>query len=177
MAKRAKRAAVRRVASQSNAPVPRTTRTTCARKTTISPIDTTDQRMMCRALVQRMRVNSSRFSSADASESAGNAATAYEDPMSASGTASRFEAKVKTETAPVPILEAMDVSMSAVTEPIPSASDRGTESLITDTMVCILGRQRRGRTPASITTGIFTIRYATAPIMTPMPIPGSPQIG
>ena len=37
---------------------------------------TSDQRMIWRALEERMRVNSPRFSGADASESAGNAATA-----------------------------------------------------------------------------------------------------
>ncbi len=91
----------------------------------MSPIDTTDQRMTCRALAERMRVNSSRRSIADASESAGNAATAYEEPMRASGTASRLLAKVKTDTEPVPTLEANAVKTSAVIEPIPSASERG----------------------------------------------------
>ena len=56
----------------------------------------------------------------------------------------------KTETAPVPILEAMDVSMSAVTELIERERPR-TESLSL-TPWYHTGRQRRGRTPASITT-------------------------
>jgi hypothetical protein len=47
--------------------------------------------------------------------------------MSASGTASRLLAKVKTDTTPVPSLEAMAVSASAVTDPTPKASERGSE--------------------------------------------------
>ena len=87
--------------------------------------------------------------------------------MSASGTASKLLAKVKTDTAPVPIRDASAVRTSAVIEPMPSASERGMESRTMGDMNENDGNRRRGMTPVSSITGIFTARYATAPMMTP----------
>ena len=124
----------------------------------MSPRATMDHRTMCRALAERILVNSLRFSIADASESAGNAATAYDDPMSASGTATRLPASVKTDTDPVPILEAMAVKASTVIEFMPSARERGMESRTIGSMSDSFGIRIFGMRPASMSTGILTAK-------------------
>src|SRR3989344_1366273 len=98
--KRATAAEGKRVSVQSKAPEPKTTRTICARKTTISAIAGRDQNKTCRAAIATCLTNSFFWPPAYAAANVGNAATEYEAPIIERGTLFKLNANMKTAMDP-----------------------------------------------------------------------------
>ena len=107
----------------------------------------------------------------------GKAATEYETPIMASGTACRLNAKVNTAIEPGAKKDAIAVSTRSENCPIESASVRGTDSLSTSFIYPEASRIGMAAERSEKKNGTCKARCMAAPNTTPHASPGRPIRG